>query len=214
VPGLESGHFERAFSGSRRIRRSLWSCGCLLFHLAKSDPRAPQRRAKLTDVFRSRDRQTRSASGTIPRPRDGDAIPPSAGCVSRRTATRSPRTRGAIRGGRITPSLHHSARPDSRTRTRTKRLVSNLNPLRGCNSQQAQYYNTPPLHRAPLIEDEDDDEHEDDFEAPGEGRRTLSHRHHGFATIASQHAIKYPQRLGIYFAPPDEVPPEHCVPRR
>ncbi len=105
MPGLESGHFERAFSGSRRIRRSLWSCGCLLFHLAKSDPRAPQRRAKLTDVFRSRDRQTRSASGTIPRPRDGDAIPPSAGCVSRRTATRSPRTRGAIRGGRITPSL-------------------------------------------------------------------------------------------------------------
>jgi hypothetical protein len=41
-------------------------------------PRAPQRRAKLTDVFRSLDRQTLSASRTIPRPRDGDAIPHSA----------------------------------------------------------------------------------------------------------------------------------------
>ena len=41
-------------------------------------PRAPQRHAQLTDVFRSLDRQTRSASRTIPRPRDGDAIPPSA----------------------------------------------------------------------------------------------------------------------------------------
>ena len=45
---------------------------------AKSDPRAPQRRAQLADVFRSLDRQTRSASRTIPRPRDGDAIPLSA----------------------------------------------------------------------------------------------------------------------------------------
>jgi len=47
-------------------------------------PRAPQRRAKLTDVFRPLDRQTRSASGTIPRPRDGDVIPLSAGSGSRR----------------------------------------------------------------------------------------------------------------------------------
>jgi hypothetical protein len=49
-------------------------------------PRAPQRRAKLTDVFRPLDRQTRSASGTIPRPRDGDAIPPSAGSGRRLAA--------------------------------------------------------------------------------------------------------------------------------
>jgi hypothetical protein len=47
-------------------------------------------------------------------------------------------------------------------------VVSNLNPLRGCNSQQAQYSNPPPP-QTPLIEDEDDDEHEDDFDAPGEG---------------------------------------------
>jgi hypothetical protein len=44
------------------------------------------------------------------------------------------------------------------------RLVSTLNLLRGGNSQQAQYYNTPPP-QARLIEHE----HEDDFEAPGEG---------------------------------------------
>jgi hypothetical protein len=42
-------------------------------------PRALRRRAKLTDVFRSLDRQTRSASGTIRQLPDGDAIPPSAG---------------------------------------------------------------------------------------------------------------------------------------
>ena len=46
-------------------------------------PRAPQRRAKLTELFRSRDRQTRSASGTIRQLPDGDAIPPSAGSRSR-----------------------------------------------------------------------------------------------------------------------------------
>jgi hypothetical protein len=45
--------------------------------------------------------------------------------------------------------------------------VSIFNPLRRCNSQQAQYYNTPPL--SPKFEDEDDDENEDDDEAPGEG---------------------------------------------
>jgi hypothetical protein len=42
-------------------------------------PRALRRRAKLTDVFRSLDRQTRSASGTIRQLPGGDAIPPSAG---------------------------------------------------------------------------------------------------------------------------------------
>jgi hypothetical protein len=40
------------------------------------------------------------------------------------------------------------------------RIVSTSNPLRGCNSDLAQYSNTPVP--APLIEDEDD------FEAPGE----------------------------------------------
>jgi hypothetical protein len=65
-------------------------------------PRAPQRRAQLTDVlrqsaayscptFRSLDRQTRSASRTIPRPRDGDAIPPSAPGSA---AARSVRSKG------------------------------------------------------------------------------------------------------------------------
>jgi hypothetical protein len=32
----------------------------------------------------------------------------------------------------------------NRPRTRMKRITSTFNPLRGCNSQQAQYYNTPP----------------------------------------------------------------------
>jgi hypothetical protein len=41
---------------------------------------------------------------------------------------------------------------------KTRRLVSTFNPLRGCNSQQAQYSTTP----TPLFEHED----EDDFDAP------------------------------------------------
>jgi hypothetical protein len=43
------------------------------------------------------------------------------------------------------------------------RLVGAFNPLRGCNLQQAQYSKTP--RSQPLFE------HEDDFEAPGEGTR-------------------------------------------
>jgi hypothetical protein len=41
--------------------------------------------------------------------------------------------------------------------------VSTFNPLRGWNSQQAQYSNTAPP-QAHLFEDEDDDEDENDFD--------------------------------------------------
>jgi hypothetical protein len=62
----------------------------------------------------------------------------SPGSTSPKTALKAfptPRTRGAIPTWRSTPILHRSAWPDSRTRT--KRLTSTLNPLRGCNSGKA-----------------------------------------------------------------------------
>jgi hypothetical protein len=49
-------------------------------------------------------------------------------------------------------------------------LASNPNPLCGCNSDLAQYSNTPSL-RVAGFEDEDDDEGEN--EAPGEALRAL-----------------------------------------
>jgi hypothetical protein len=47
------------------------------------------------------------------------------------------------------------------------RAISLPNPLRGCNSDLAQYSITPSL-RAAGFEDEDDDEDEDEDEAPCE----------------------------------------------
>jgi hypothetical protein len=52
------------------------------------------------------------------------------------------------------------------------RLVSTANPLRGCNSDLARYSNNSP-NQTPLFEHEDEHEHEDDFDAPGEGRYFL-----------------------------------------
>ena len=69
-------------------------------------------------------------------------------------------------GGRVIPVLQHSARKDSRTRTKTKRLTQHLsqcaipgglNRLLHCSARQK-------------IEHEDEHEHEDDYVAPHEWR--------------------------------------------
>ena len=61
-------------------------------------------------------------------------------------APKGPPTRyaGAIRTWRSTPNTGRSITPRGRIRGRgRKRLVSIINPLRGCNSDLAQYSNTP-----------------------------------------------------------------------
>jgi hypothetical protein len=62
--------------GALPVRRSMWSYVCFLFGLAKSDPRALEKRAKPPDVFSLPGRGTRAAPRTADR---GDPTSPSSG---------------------------------------------------------------------------------------------------------------------------------------